>query len=221
MKLTRSSLPFVALAGLFTSFALISTACSPNNGGGDGDGDTGSGGNANLEYTFCGPASTCPPDVSGVDLTTPVSFKTDIYPIFTSSCSGGSGCHGSELTTGLGFGTATAPLDDAGLQALVTQLTTAPSGLAAAEKNVVAGDWTKSFMMMKLDGCQNQNGVSCNVPNDLLSYVLCADSEVNPANCGDAMPQSEGTANNPTPYPLTDVNRNKIRAWIQQGALLN
>lgn len=172
-----------------------------------------------FKFGFCGKACTCPPDVSNVDLVTPVSFKSEVYPILTSSCSGGSACHSTAAITGLSFGTATTPLDDAGQQALIEQLKM-KSNLANIP-NVVPQNWQGSFMMMKLDGCQNDMGAVCSVPASISAYIVCADSDANPNNCGDGMPQSEGTANNPTPFPIADVNRDKIRAWIQQGALFN
>ena len=172
-----------------------------------------------LEFSFCGKACTCPPDVSNVDLVTQVSFKSEVYPILTSSCSGGSACHSTPAITGLGFGTAAAPLDDAGQQALIAQLQM-KSNLADIP-NVVAGNWAGSFMMMKLDGCQNDMGAVCSVPASISAYIVCDDATANPSSCGDGMPQSEGTANNPTPFPIADVSRDKIRAWIEQGATFN
>jgi hypothetical protein len=146
-----------------------------------------------------------------------VSFKTDVYPILTSSCSGGSSCHATASITGLAFGTAAAPFDDAGMQTLIEDLKT--KATLADIPNVVPSDWVNSFLMMKVDGCQNDMGVTCSVPATLTNYMVC--DQGNPVSCGDGMPQSEGTANNPTPYPITDVNRNKIRAWIAQGAAFN
>ena len=230
MKLRTPSLLALTLPGLLLGLSAMAGGCSPDSGNGDGDTtDTtaGSGGSmADLKYTFCGQAAaTCPPDVSGVDLTTPVSFSADVYPILTSSCSGGSGCHATDSVTGLGFGTVAMPLDAAGMQALVTKLTES-SSIAPGTKNVEPGNWQNSLMMMKLDGCQNQMGLSCTVPSTLTSYVLCEDSDTNPNNCGDGMPQvtnknGMGTANNPFPFPLADDKRNTIRAWIAQGAMNN
>ena len=229
MKMHKSPHLFLAFSGLLTSATLIGSGCSPTAGDGDGETtattdsgsttETGSGGGAPLKFTFCGPATTCPPDVTGVDLTTAVSFKTDVYPTLTSSCAGGSACHATAALTGLAFGTAAAPLDEAGQQALVAQLKM-KSHLADIP-NVVAGNWEGSFMMMKLDGCQNEMGAVCTVPAGLTNYIVCAESEVNPNNCGDGMPQSEGSTNNPTPYPIVPEKVNKIRAWIEQGAMFN
>ena len=138
------------LIPLLLAPAALALACSedePSNGDG--------GGEEELPYTFCGPVSTCPPDVTGVDLTTPVSFRTDIYePIFLQSCSGGSLCHSEAAASGLGFGTSDVPLDDAGITALIEFMKSENSRVAGIP-NVVESDWENSYLMIKLRGTQN------------------------------------------------------------------
>jgi hypothetical protein len=234
MILSKRSLLVVSSLGLFTSLSLAA-GCSPT-GTGDGDGDTGSttgsggsttgsggsitgSGGGEAGPSFCAPATTCPPVVNAADLPANVSFKTQVYPILTASCSGGLACHGAAATAGLNFGTVAAPLDDPGLTALVTQLTTTNSELTPT-KLVVASDWQHSFMMMKVDGCQNSMGLSCTVPADSVNSIACYESDTMPNNCGDGMPQAEDSVNNPD-FPISDADRNIIRAWIAQGAMNN
>jgi hypothetical protein len=112
------------------------------------------------------------------------------------------------------------PLDDAAQQALVTYLTTSMSKVSPSTPLVSPGNWQNSFMMMKLDGCQNQMGLDC-TPEAVDSSMVCEASEGVYAPCGDGMPQSEGTATSPTPYPLESAALTKFRAWIQQGATFN
>lgn len=201
----RKTIALFALP-LFSAAVVLGTGCSSEEPSGDGDGD------GPVPYTFCAPADTCPPSVAGVDFTTPVSFKTDIYDAFlVSSCGGGTACHGTANLTGLGLGNSTNPMDTA---AVVADLTTRTSAISGT-KNVVAGDWQNSFLMQKLDGCQNDSGLTCDPEADSLIMSVCG------GPCGDAMPQSEGDMHNPNEYPLTKAQRDKVRAWIQQGALNN
>jgi|GEM_PF-1116446 len=229
----------------FCAAALASTACSSDpvedddmgsggtgtvSSGGSGNTDgaggdtTGSGGE--LAYTFCGPVDTCPPNIDAVDMTTPVSFRNDIYtPFFFPGCIG-AGCHGNvdSSSADLYFGTPGTsstdpiPLTDAEITALIAQLK-GPAVVAPSAMNVVAGNWEDSFLMMKLDGCQSQHGVACDQDNTWFeTYNLCEQT------CGDGMPLSEGDAINPIPFATTpdqQVAVHKVRAWIAQGALDN
>lgn len=187
-------------------------------------GATGSGG-TEAQFPFCAPVSTCPPDVTGVDLTTPVEFRRDIYASFLQSgCGGGSLCHGNNAT-GYRFGTAEKPLTDAEITALIAQFKDEMSPVANIP-NVVAGDWQNSYLMMKLDGCQNEMGLNCNSDAQGLSAAAC-EQECSglicpPLPCGDGMPAalSDNTNDNAV-YPLSDAQRHAVRAWIAQGALDN
>jgi len=228
MILRRSLTLTTTILGLLTSLSLMAGGCSPSTGGdgdaGSGGGDgSGSGGTANpAGYSFCVPASACPPDVSGVDLATAVSFKNDINPILFEACSGGTGCHQTATTTGLAFsmGAPKMALDDAAQQALVTYMTTSMSRVSPSTPLVSPSNWQNSFLMMKLDGCQNQMGLTC-TPEAVDSSMVCEVSEDVLAPCGDGMPQSETTPTSPVPFPLSAERLTKFRAWIQQGATLN
>lgn len=175
------------------------------------------------KYLFCEPAETCPPSVEGIDLTTPVSFRTDIYEgYFRGSCGGGSGCHGrvSNAAAGIYFGDGSeeTKLTDEEIATLIAQLTQTMSEIAPAENLIVAGDWQNSWLMTKLDGCQDAYGVECPGTSDALILSACDSA------CGDGMPASEGDSANPTPFATTAEERakvHKVRAWIAQGALDN
>lgn len=248
LSLKESRNPLIIFG--FCALALASTACStgPDDEGDEGTGGStaaggstasggadsasggadvsGSGGSAELEYIFCGPVDTCPPSTDGMDLTTPVSFRNDIYtPFFFPGCVG-AGCHGHPTMSAADLyfgsaGTAAAdplPLTDAEITALITQLK-GPAVIGTSAMNVVPSNWQESFLMMKLDGCQSQHGVTCDQENEsLVGNNLCEQT------CGDGMPLSEGDAVNPFPFATTPqelVAVNKVRAWIAQGALDN
>ncbi len=187
-------------------------ACSSetDDAAGDGDGDGG--------YFYCEPVDTCPPSVTGVDLTTPVSFRDDIYePFLKEACSGATGCHGDGSTSAakLDFGNPEEPLDSDAISLLITQLKMKPTEMAPTEVNVVEGNWVSSFLMAKLDGCQNDYGLVCDEESEFQKLVTCDNSP-----CGDGMPASEGDIT-PVPFARTEAERvkvHKVRAWIAQGA---
>lgn len=217
------ALPLLLLLPLGAALGACSEASDGGTGDGDsetgdGDGDTGDG---DGPYRYCSPADTCPPSIEGVDLTTPVSFRNDIYtPYLLGGCGEAAGCHGPPAgVANLVFGKSNMPpLDDAGITALIDQLKNDEPEIAPTERNVVPGDWQSSFLMAKLDGCQNDYGLTCNTSSGHLLLSVCSEP------CGDGMPASEGTATNPTPFATTAEQRvmiHKIRAWIAQGALDN
>lgn len=161
--------------------------------------------------SFCGPANTCPPDTTGVDLTAPVSFRSDIFePIFQTSCNGIT-CHGpqGDPRGGLWLGPSTGDAPDAMLESIVTSLLE-PSATAPEMNNVEPGNPDASFLMLKVDGCQDQAGLSCTVQEG----AVCD------ASCGDGMPQFDSPDTGEV-FPLTDEQRHAIRAWIAQGAQNN
>jgi hypothetical protein len=221
MKISRTllrALPLLSLLPLSVALGACSESADGGDGDGDGDGDAGDGdgGDGDGPYRYCSPAETCPPSVEGVDLTTPVSFRNDLYgPYLQGGCGETAGCHGYPAgAAGIIFGTAAMPLDDAGIAALINQLKTDESEIAPPMKNVVPGDWQNSFLMTKLDGCQNDYGITCSNSSHLV-LALCGEP------CGDGMPASEGTSASPTPFATTPAERaviHKIRAWIAQGA---
>lgn len=214
-----SSARFIRLSPLFVLpvASALAGACS---GTGTGDGDAGDG-DSDPAFLFCAPADTCPPNLDEVDMTTTVSFSTDIYEgYFRDSCGGGSGCHGrqSNAAAGIYMGTTESPLDADGISSLVAQLTQTMSKIAPAEQLVVPGQWQESWLMTKLDGCQDAYDVECDGDADELMLSVCG------SDCGDGMPASEGDSSNPNPFPTTDEERlkvHKVRAWIAQGATDN
>jgi hypothetical protein len=160
---------------------------------------------------FCGVADSCPPDTSGVDLTTPVSFRANVFePIFQTSCNDRL-CHGHQTLSrgGLWLGPESGEVPDELLESIVTSLLE-PSATAPAMKNVEPGDPTRSFLMLKVDGCQNRAGLDCEAQEG----ALCDGA------CGDGMPQFDSPETNEV-FPLSDEQRHTIRAWIAQGAQNN
>lgn len=201
--------PLFTIAGVA---ALTAFACAPQSTTDDdfGSGGSGTGGTVSGGSPYCGPASQCPVDVTGVDLTTPVSFANEVFPIFQRSCAL-TACHVSPVPSAnnyLGPQTGTPTTDEFAM--LIDGLKT-PSATAPAMHNVVPGDWQNSFLMLKVDGCQDTRGLDCTVQD-------VRDCFENP--CGIGMPNldkpSEGKV-----FPLPEVERNKIRAWIAQGAQNN
>jgi len=126
---------------------------------------------------------------TGTDLTTPtMSFKTDIKPILTVSCSFSS-CHGTTASTNnglyVGSGDASTSTVISGLLVDSPTMPTMPF--------VTPGDPSKSFLMHKMDGDQ------------------CAfDSSCTNGTCGVSMPQASPL--------LDVATRDKVRRWIAQGA---
>lgn len=160
---------------------------------------------------FCGVADTCPPDTTGVDLTSTVSFRADVFePIFQTSCNDRL-CHGHQTLSrgGLWLGPSSGEVPDELLETVIATLLE-PSSTAPAMKNVEPGDPARSFLMLKVDGCQNRAGLDCEPQEG----SLCD------ADCGDGMPQYDSPETNEV-FPLTVEQRHTIRAWIAQGAQNN
>lgn len=207
----RKTLALLPLS-LLTLGLAVGTGCSSDDPEDSDEVSDDGGWEGDYPYTFCGPAGTCPPSTDDVDFDTPVSFTDDIYNAFiVSSCNGGSGCHDTATFSGVAFTNGDTPFDADGISALITQLTTEKSQISDT-LNVVPGDWTTSFMMQKLDGCQNHSGLSCDPDAESLALSVCDSA------CGDGMPASEGDTANPNAYPLTKEQRDTVRVWIQQGA---
>lgn len=210
LALPVSALRLVLAPLAMSVLALASPACSDGTTEDDGATDGGSGGTTTDGppiASYCEPAGSCPVDASGADLTAPVSFEADVMPIFQASCND-TLCHGDrtrargDLWLGPEEGE-TASAED--LDTIVSTLTGKGSELNTDLKNVVPGDWENSFLMHKVDGCQNDLGLDCD-ESLLDSTAVCGES------CGDGMPQDEDL------YALTEDERNTIRAWIAQGA---
>lgn len=187
-------------------------ACSDDDNGDDNDNGNGNGGGTrNTPFAFCGPATTCPPNTSGADLTTPVSFRTDIFePIFQVSCNDAT-CHGHQTAARgkLWLGPPNGEVADEMLQTIVDNMLT-PSATAPEMPNVVPGDPSRSFLMLKVDGCQDSAGLTCTAQDGALCQTAC----------GDSMPQFDDPGAE-LDFPLPAEQANKIRAWIAQGAQNN
>ncbi len=202
----------VLLCPLFASLGLgfFAAACSAEDPD-DNSGTGGTGGGSTAGSAYCRPADTCPVDASTADLVTPVSFATDVFPIFQATCSG-IVCHGVQgaSSAGLWLGPKTGTLSTELANTIIESLKV-PSKTAPAMNNVTPGNWQNSFTMLKIDGCQDSVGLVCE-PQDPRD---CFD---NP--CGAGMPQLDDPESGEV-YPLTVDQRNKIRAWIAQGAQNN
>jgi hypothetical protein len=145
---------------------------------------------------------------------TPLSFATDIYPIFADTSPANAGCaqtlicHGQPsmsldpaMTKKLTFlfGTSAAPtMDPAMAKAeLLMNSVNAPS-----MARVAPGSVKNSFLAYKI--AKDRNGLAC-----ANSMCQAGASVGNNMPCGDLMP-TVGT--------LSDTNRTKILDWIAQGA---
>lgn len=191
------------------ALAIAVPACGDGGDGTDEGTSDGSGGTADGGApiaAYCEPADTCPADVTDADLETPVSFATDVMPIFQTSCNDNL-CHGdrTRAQADLWLGPEEGDVSADDLETIVNTLTGKTSELNGDLRNVVPGEWESSFLMHKVDGCQNDLGLDCD-ESQLASTAVCGEA------CGDGMPQDEDL------YPLNDTDRNTIRAWIAQGA---
>ncbi len=177
-------------------------ACSSSSSGGSGC-DTGGANGGTCTAGQTQPFHSC------ADLTQSVSFKSDIQPIFNMSCAiAGSTCHGDpalqkmESKTGqvwLGLPVdAGAPDSSAVLMGIVGVKSPENPGMDL----VAPGDPGNSYLMHKLDYDECQYASACNATSNSIF-----------ANCGLGMPYNAGTLDIPT--------RDKIRAWIAQGAKNN
>ncbi len=158
------------------------------------------------EPTKC-EAPACPVDVAGMDLTTPkVGFTSQVLPLFRRSCGLSSTCHGSptssasDLYLGPKQSDTTTAIDPA---KLVAGLLNVPSKTAPSLALVKPSDPAQSFLMLKVDGCQNAAGLACTPQPKAKSGTPC----------GDRMPQSSGV--------LCHEDRDLVRRWIAQGAPSN
>jgi hypothetical protein len=174
------------------------------------------------------PTVVCEPfDYASFDGQDPaVSFEGDVYPLLRRGC-GFSSCHGvafggkaalflgPNLNSDAGIIAADAGRDDAGRlidpegstlteaeirQLVVDGLVHVPSRTAPAMNLVEPGDPEQSFLMLKLEGCQAEANLTCEVQSGAQSD--------NP--CGDLMPRNG--------EKLPDAELDVIRRWILQGA---
>ena len=158
---------------LASSIALaLAAACSPSSSSGK------------TCNTYVAPAST--------DLTSPVSFKTDIVGnVFKNHCAF-SGCHGDEQILFLAY-----PKDDTvhttDPGVIITNIVNAPSKELPTMPYVTPGDPTNSYMMHKMDG------------DNCTFQAKCVNQD-----CIDTMPRGNDLLDVPT--------RDLLRRWIAQGA---
>jgi hypothetical protein len=208
----RLLLPLLPLSLLLGAFGFGAGAC-----GSSSSGSASSGGDC-FDYT-------------SFDTTMPsVSFKTDVLPIFRTSCGISSVCHGCDTTADpgctkpgfnpyLGTSMTQGPPSATQIMAILTATVNAPAGIQTSTTPdakmvgnpdmmiVKAGDPSHSFMTYKLDGNFPTNPTS----NDVTCASLtCAASQ----SCGQAMPSAAG-------MPLPESERDIIRRWIAQGAMNN
>lgn len=164
--------------------ALSAAACSSDIGAAP----TSSGGDA---------GGSCPRDI---DTTGPdVSFESDLMPFFSTTCAFG-GCHDGHtrqagLYLGPNFvdGAADAPTRAEVLQSLLAVSTTAPS-----LHRVTPSNPKHSFLIIKIEGCQNSMGLSCG-------------GAVKGKPCGDRMPALSDE--------LPKDKQSLLARWIARGAL--
>src|SRR5262249_19146944 len=123
------------------------------------------------DAAFRAPIRACMEDfAAGLELNdggAPVSFRHDVMPLLVTHCNL-AGCHLGDAPTGqLGLGDActfepramtcsvdAGALSDAQAQAVYRNLV-APSNAAPKLKRVEPGSVNRSFLLMKLSGCQN------------------------------------------------------------------
>lgn len=186
------------------SIILLGAGCSSGPTDDAGDGGASDGGGSDLSnQTDC---TICPFDYANfTPATEEVSLSATLVPIVNRSCTFSS-CHGdtrrpaAKLYLGpkKGEGEAwTAEERDT----LVQNLVNAPSEITSEMMLVKAARPEESWLMHKLDGCQESAGVSdCSSP-----------SQAGP--CGDSMPERS---------PLLSCSeRTAFRNWIAQGAKSN
>jgi hypothetical protein len=162
-------------------------------------------------------------NAAGADLTTPRSFKTDVLPVFQVSCAvGGQACHSNDPGGNATPGVLVLGSEDGGAIDPGSVITSLVGVMAKLEPNmnlVTAGDPTNSFLMHKMDG-------------DQCAQTLVNDCNQSPSyrtvypNCGCAMPIAleAGTLSAgqcPAGPPVRQASRDKVRAWIAQGAKNN
>ncbi len=176
------------LVVLGTALLLAATGCSSNAAGPSNT-----------------PAATGPGTSATLDASDP-TFAADVLPIFQASCAaGGAGCHGDPSVTTAGTQSrpflgmpSPAALPGAGSSA-ASAIFNGLVGKASAEDPsmplVTAGDPTRSFLLLKMDGTQDTQASAC------------AAGEM--GSCGLSMPFGS---------MLDQGTRDRVRAWIAMGA---
>jgi hypothetical protein len=182
---------------------------------------------------------------SDADLTMPtVSFKNDVMPIFEFSCGISSSCHGGDpaqdiMTRGLFLGCSPGSLEAGTCQAVGDFVPMVYADIAGPTPKqpleihgmpfITANDWTKSYLMHKMDGdqCTLTGCVANN--NAVTAANETVPSAMSPNWCGQFMPLNVallpagpacGGSTDCVMDPAKYV-RDTVRLWIQQGAMNN
>lgn len=129
-----------------------------------------------------------------------VSFKNDLVPALQRNCNDAP-CHGSPRGSGadLYLSEPAPAVVDPG--AMLARLVGVPSKTAPALHLVEPGDPARSFLVAKVEGCQENFGFSC---------TRQARASAGSGPCGDTMPQGQ--------RPLCNRERELLRLWILAGA---
>lgn len=152
----------------------------------------------------------CSPHISSGMLPANVSFRADVMPLFTQSCTLFRYCHnndGRQANLFLGPN----PLDpdypptETTFAEVRAALINAAAVRAVSMVRVSPGSPENSFLVHKVDTDQNCSDILCKHP---LSGMTGTDL------CGDKMPPGNSV-------PLDVARADVIRAWIQDGALDN
>ncbi len=204
---TRLSLAVACGAAALVGVAACSDGVSTDDdaggsaGAGTGGSATGTGGSSS--GTGGGPPVVeCPVPPDQFDAAGPSpSFADDVHPILLRSCALVL-CHTDweDPPQGLIFGSADQPSTPALRQDVADQLLS-PAAEAPGLQRVEPGDPTRSYLMLKMDGCQNSSGLAC------------IGTTLPDKPCGDSMPQML------PPRPARE--RDLIRRWIADGAVFD
>jgi|HubBroStandDraft_5_1064220.scaffolds.fasta_scaffold237288_2 hypothetical protein len=144
------------------------------------------------------------------DTSTPVSFSTDVIPVFQKSCTLSSVCHGQmnnaaeeNLYLGENVGTTNAGT-------VYSMLVGAPAKEDPKMPLVTAGSTDQSYLWHKVNGDQGNFASDC-----AMATMACSDC-TSSTPCGGLMPYlGESLATDSPQYLCT------IQSWITQGAMNN
>jgi hypothetical protein len=142
--------------------------------------------------------AACPSVDDGI-VGAPVSFRRDLMLPLQRNCSDEI-CHGSSTASqaGLYLG---APLPTpVDVSSVIARLVSVPSRTAPELSLVAPGDPARSFLLLKVEGCQNASTLVCRAQPGAHGAEPC----------GDTMPQAA--------RPLCNAERDFLRRWVRQGA---
>jgi hypothetical protein len=127
------------------------------------------------------------------------SFRQDVLPTIQRNCTDFL-CHGNEIAAAAGLYLGRPPPAVVDASVLVASLVGMRSRTAPALDLVTAGSPSTSFLLLKVEGCQNALGLSCKP--QLGSH--------SGEPCGDVMPQGA--------RPICTNERRLMSSWIAAGA---